>query len=55
MLKTYYWRHSNSLSLEAHQGGGVLFGDGIKGLILRNWKIERLDEHSIDIVHYVNG
>lgn len=45
----------NFLSLEAHQGGGVSFGGGKKGFILGIGKIGRTNDHSIDIVHYVDG
>ncbi|XP_049414870.1 uncharacterized protein LOC125877656 [Solanum stenotomum] len=45
----------NFLSLEAHQGGGVSFGDGKKGFILGIGKIGRSAAYSIDNVHYVNG
>ncbi|XP_049368191.1 uncharacterized protein LOC125833082 [Solanum verrucosum] len=55
MLKAYDWRHSKLLSLEAHQGSGMSFGDEKKGFILGIGKIGRSTEHSIDNVHYVNG
>ncbi|XP_049364162.1 uncharacterized protein LOC125828888 [Solanum verrucosum] len=45
----------NFLFLEAHQGGGVSFGEGKKGFILVIDKIGRSTEHFIDNVHYVNG
>ncbi|XP_049369479.1 uncharacterized protein LOC125834371 [Solanum verrucosum] len=45
----------NFHSLEAHQGGGVSFGDGKNGLILGVGKIGRSMKHSIDSVYYVSG
>lgn len=42
-------------SLKALQGGGVSFGNGKKDYILGTGRIEKLLEHSIEILYYVNG
>ncbi|XP_015159851.1 uncharacterized protein [Solanum tuberosum] len=44
----------NFLFLEAHQGGGLSFGDGKKGFSLVIGKIGSSAEHSTDNVYYVN-
>ncbi|XP_069145684.1 uncharacterized protein [Solanum lycopersicum] len=45
----------NFLSLKTLQGGGVSFGDGMKGYILGHGKVGRSLEDSIDNVYHVDG